>query len=201
MIAAASIAVLGLMAVYGIAGLRRNAGDPACAGALATAQRIGPLARGEVAAVTVADEGRRVPALAFRDAAGSEKTLADWKGRLVLLNLWATWCVPCRKEMPSLAALEQKLGGPNFEVVAVNIDTRDTDKPKAWLEDAGIHGLTYYADPSAHVFQELKAVGWALGMPTSVIVDGSGCEVAAIAGPADWASDDALALLRAAMAK
>ena len=199
MIAAASIAVLGLLAVYGIAGLRRNAGDPGCGAALATAKRIAPLAHGEVAAVNVADEGRRVPALAFRDASGANKTLADWKGRVVLLNLWATWCVPCRKEMPALAALEQKLGGPNFQVVAVNIDTRDTDKPKAWLDEAGIRGLAYYADPSAHAFQELKAAGWALGMPTSLIVDGSGCEVASLAGPADWASGDALALVQAAM--
>lgn len=199
MIAAATIAVLGLAAVYGIAGFGRNAGDPACTPALKTAQRIAPLAHGEVAAVTVADESRRVPKLAFKDVSGAQKTLADWKGRVVLLNLWATWCVPCRKEMPALAALEQKLGGPKFEVVAVNIDTRDIDKPKTWLEQAGIHGLTYYADPSAHVFQDLKVAGWALGMPTSLIVDGSGCEVASIAGPADWASDDALALVKGAM--
>ncbi len=198
-VTAASIAVLGLAAVYGIAGLRRNGGDPACGPAMATAQRIAPLAHGEVAAVSVTDEARRVPALAFKDASGAEKTLADWKGRVVLLNLWATWCVPCRKEMPALAALEQKLGGPKFEVVAVNIDTRDTDKPKAWLDEAGIRGLAYYADPSAHVFQELKTVGWAIGMPTSLIVDGTGCEIASLAGPADWASDDALALVQAAL--
>ena len=201
LIAAAAIAVLGLAAVYGIAGLRRNGADAACAPALATAQRIAPLAHGEVAAVNVADAAARVPALAFKDAAGADRTLADWKGRTVLLNLWATWCVPCRKEMPALAALQQKLGGKDFEVVAVNIDTRDTDKPKAWLAQAGITGLTYYADPSARVFQELKAVGKAMGMPTSLIVDGAGCEIASIAGPADWASDDALALLKGAMGK
>jgi thiol-disulfide isomerase/thioredoxin len=201
LIAAAAVAVLGLAAVYGIAGLRRNAGDPACAPALATAQRIAPLAHGEVAAVNVADTAARVPALAFKDASGADKTLADWKGRTVLLNLWATWCVPCRKEMPALAALQQKLGGKDFEVVAVNIDTRDTDKPKVWLAQAGITGLTYYADSSARVFQELKAVGKAMGMPTSLIVDGAGCEIASIAGPADWASDDALALIKGAMAK
>jgi thiol-disulfide isomerase/thioredoxin len=200
-IAAAAIAVLGLAAVYGIAGLSGNGGDPACAPALATAKRIAPLARGEVAAVNVADTGERVPALTFKDAAGADKTLADWRGRTVLLNLWATWCVPCRKEMPALAALQKTLGGPNFEVVAVNIDTRETDRPKAWLAQAGINGLTYYADTSARVFQELKAVGKAIGMPTSLIVDGTGCEIAAIAGPADWASDDALALVKGAMGK
>jgi len=198
-IAAAAIAALGVAAVYGIAGHGRNGGDAACQPALATAKRIAPLARGEVAAVNVADTGLRVPALAFKDQSGADKSLADWKGRVVLLNLWATWCVPCRKEMPALAALEQKLGGPNFQVVAVNIDTRDTDKPKAWLQQAGVTGLAYYADSSARVFQELKAVGKAVGMPTSLLIDGSGCEIASLAGPAEWASDDALALVQAAL--
>ena len=75
-----------------------------------------------MAAFTVADGSQRLPDLAFRDASGTERNLADWRGRTVLLNLWATWCVPCRKEMPALDALEGKLGGPAFEVVAVNID-------------------------------------------------------------------------------
>ena len=68
----------------------------------------------------------------------AERRLADWRGRTVLLNLWATWCVPCRKEMPALDALEGKLGGPNFEVVAINIDTRDPDKPQD-LAQGGRH--------------------------------------------------------------
>ena len=64
----------------------------------------------------------------------------------MLLNLWATWCVPCKKEMPALDELQKKLGGPDFEVVAVNIDTRNPEKAKAWLTDTGIASLTYYAD-------------------------------------------------------
>jgi thiol-disulfide isomerase/thioredoxin len=198
---AAAVAALGIAAVYGIAAYGRNGGDAACAGALATAKRIAPLARGEVAAVSVADIGLQLPALAFKDASGADKTLADFKSRTVLLNLWATWCVPCRKEMPALAALQQKLGGPQFEVVAVNIDTRNLDKPKAWLQQAGVTGLAYYADASAKVFQELKAVGKAVGMPTSLLIDGDGCEIAYLAGPAEWASDDGLALVKAALQK
>jgi len=201
LIAAAAIAALGVAAVYGIAAYGRNGGDAACGPALATAKRIAPLARGEVAAVSVADTGLRLPALTFKDATGTDKSLSDWKGRTVLLNLWATWCVPCRKEMPALAALQQKLGGPGFEVVAVNIDTRNLDKPKAWLQEAGVTGLAYYADASARVFQELKSVGKAVGMPTSLLVDGNGCEIAYLAGPAEWASDDALKLVQAALQK
>jgi thiol-disulfide isomerase/thioredoxin len=200
-VAAALIAGLGLAAVYGIAGYQRNGVDAACVPALETARRIAPLARGELAAINVADAARRVPALAFKDGAGADKTLADWRGRVVLLNLWATWCVPCRKEMPALAALQEKLGGPGFEVVAVNIDTRDADKPKAWLKDAGVTGLGYYADASAKVFQELKAAGKAIGMPTTLLVDGAGCEIASLAGPAEWGSADALALVRATIGK
>ena len=130
---------------------------------------------------------------------GKQTSLADWRGKTVLLNLWATWCVPCRKEMPALETLQQKLGGPNFEVVAINIDTRDTEKPKAWLKEVGIERLGYYADSSAKVFQDLKAVGRAFGMPTTLLIDRNGCELGTLAGPAEWASDDALKLIEAAL--
>jgi thiol-disulfide isomerase/thioredoxin len=120
-------------------------------------------ARGEVAAFVAAEQPLRLPNVAFRDASGTERHLADWHGRTVLLNLWATWCIPCRKEMPALAALESKLGGPTFEVVAVNIDTRDPEKPRAWLKEVGIDRLAYYADPSAKLFQDLKIIGRAPG--------------------------------------
>jgi thiol-disulfide isomerase/thioredoxin len=119
----------------------------------------------------------------------------------VLLNLWATWCVPCRKEMPALDALQQKLGGSDFQVVAVNIDTRDPDKPKAFLKELGIDKLAYYADPTAKTFQDLKAIGRAFGMPTTMLVDRQGCEIGTIAGPAEWAGDDAVKLIQAALGK
>ncbi len=197
----AGIAV-GLAAVYGISTLQRNPGAAAaCQGALATAKRIAPLVTGEVAAITIATKPLKLPDLAFHDAAGKERKLSDWKGRTVLLNLWATWCVPCRKEMPALEALEKKLGGPAFEVVAVNIDTRNPDKPKAWLKDVGVTGLTYYADPNAKVFQDLKAIGRAFGMPTTLLVGPNGCEIAYLAGPAEWASNDAVKLVEAALKK
>ena len=88
-----------------------------------------------------------------------------------------------------------------FEVVAINIDTRNLDKPKAWLEEVGIKRLGYYADPSAKVFQDLKAVGKAIGMPTTLLIDPHGCELGALAGPAEWASDDAIRLIEAAIGR
>jgi thiol-disulfide isomerase/thioredoxin len=193
-------AVIGFAGVYGIGGLRRNTGgDPACRPAIALSNRLAPLAQGEVAALTMATTPLRLPDLAFEDADGKPKKLSDWRGHIVLVNLWATWCVPCRKEMPALDRLQTKLGGPDFEVVAVNIDTRDPDKPKNFLKDANLTRLGYFTDQKAKVFQDLKSIGRALGMPTSVLVDGHGCEIATIAGPADWASDDALKLISAAL--
>src|SRR6266581_3732893 len=92
-----------------------------------------------------------------------------------------------------------EIGGPDFEVVAINIDTRDPEKPKNFLKDANLTRLGYFSDQKAKVFQDLKAIGRALGMPTSVLVDGQGCEIATIAGPAEWGSDDAVKLITAAM--
>jgi thiol-disulfide isomerase/thioredoxin len=191
----------GLAAVYGIGAMQRNPADASCKPAAELAKRLAPLARGEVAAVGIASEPRRLPELTFTGADGKPRALADFQGKTVLLNLWATWCVPCRKEMPALDALQAKLGSDSFEVVAVNIDTRNLDKPKTWLQEVGITKLGYYADPSAKVFQDLKAIGKAFGMPTTLLVDPQGCELGALAGPAEWASDDAVKLIEAAAGK
>ncbi|EKS30845.1 thiol:disulfide interchange protein TlpA [Afipia felis] len=190
---------LATVAIYGMRGLQGNAsGDPVCRPAVNLAQKLKPLAQGEVAALTMASEPLRVPDLTFDDASGKSRKLSEFRGRTLLVNLWATWCVPCRKEMPALDQLQAKLGGPKFEVVAINIDTRDPEKPKDFLKDGGLTNLSYFHDNSAKVFQDLKAAGRALGMPTSMLVDGSGCEIATIAGPAEWASDDAVKLVKAA---
>lgn len=196
----AAIAVLAvLVAVYGIGHLRSNPDAAACRQAVATATRIAPLAHGEVAALAVAHTGYRVPDLAFKDSDGQARTLKDWRGRTVLLNLWATWCVPCRKEMPALDALQAKLGSDRFQVVAVNIDTRDPQKPRNFLKQVGVSHLAYYTDESAQVFETLKEAGKAFGMPTTLIVGPHGCEIGNMAGPAEWASDDGVKLVSAAI--
>src|SRR5712692_4500507 len=193
-------ALIGFAGVYGLGGRKRSpAGAPGCPGAVDLARSLAPLAHGEVAALTMATAPLRLPDLAFEDAEGKPKKLSDWRGRIVLVNLWATWCVPCRKEMPALEILQTRLGGPNFEVVAVNIDTRDPEKPKNFLKEANLTRLGYFSDPKAKVFQDLKNIGRALGMPTSVLVDAQGCEIGTIAGPAEWASDDAIKLITAAV--
>ncbi|MEW6452625.1 MAG: TlpA disulfide reductase family protein [Pseudomonadota bacterium] len=201
--AGATIALIaGFGGIYGIDGLTRNAhAQTSCAAAIDIAKKIDPLAKGEVAALTMATKARQLPDLAFNDADGKPRKLSEWRGKTVLVNLWATWCVPCRKEMPALDKLQTMLGGKDFEVVAINIDTRDPDKPKNFLKDAKLTNLGYFHDDKAKVFQDLKSANLALGMPTSVLIDGSGCEIANLAGPAEWASDDAVNLLKAAIAK
>jgi thiol-disulfide isomerase/thioredoxin len=189
----------GLAGVYGIGGMLSKSADASCGAAVKTAGRLAPLSRGEMAAVAIAADPQRLPDLTFRDGSGRDRTLAEWRGRTVLFNLWATWCVPCRKEMPALDALQGRLGGANFEVVAVNIDTRALDKPQAWLKEVGITRLGFFADPSAKVFQDLKAAGKAFGMPTTLLIDPNGCELGVLAGPAEWASEDAVKLVEAAL--
>jgi len=198
----------GVAAVLGLAGAGAfysgfgpTGNSASCPASAARAAKMAPLARGEVAAVVVRKAPQPAPALSFTGPDGKPVTLADFRGRTLLVNLWATWCAPCLKEMPALDRLQQEMGGPDFAVVAINIDTRNLEKPKAWLAENSVATLPYYADPQAGVFQSLRAAHKVEGMPVSLIVDAQGCELGLIEGPADWASADAKALMQAAIGK
>ena len=171
-----------------------------CAGAVAAAARLGPLARGEVAAFRATDQPDLVSDLSFQAPDGSSTSLAAFAGKTVLLNLWATWCVPCRAEMPALDRLEGALGSDSFAVVAVNVDVRNPERARAFLGEVGVSRLAFYADPSFGIFNALKKRGLALGLPSTILVDGKGCRIGGIEGPAAWDSEDAKALVRAATA-
>lgn len=215
-------ALVGALALYGMNGLPGNAPlppvaksslapagsdagaaapikDPNCAGAVTLAERLKPFAKGEIAALSLAQEPRRIPSLTFANADGKPMSLKDFEGKLLLVNLWATWCVPCRKEMPALDTLQKDLGGDRFEVVAINLDTRDPEKPKAFLNEIGIKSLSFFADSGTKSFQALRAAGRGFGLPTTLLVDAKGCEVGFLAGPAEWASPDAQTLIKAAL--
>jgi thiol-disulfide isomerase/thioredoxin len=200
-IAAAAAIALGAAVLYGTAPSGSKDDASLCPAAKAVAARLGPLAHGEVAALNVEKSPKPAVDISFKGADGKKLTLADFKGRNVLLNLWATWCVPCRAEMPALDRLQAKLGGPDFEVVAVNIDTSRLDRPKAFLNDAGVKTLGFYADPTADSFEALRVAGKALGLPTSLLIGPDGCELAVMAGPAQWDSDDAAKVVAAMVAK
>jgi thiol-disulfide isomerase/thioredoxin len=148
-----------------------------------------------------ADPPQSLKTLAFNDPEGKPMTIADHGGRTLLVNLWATWCAPCRAEMPALDALEREMGGEEFEVVAINVDTGDDTKPKKFLEETGVASLGHYRDNTLGVFNDLKKRGLALGLPVTLLVDGEGCLLANMNGPAEWASPDARKLIEAALAK
>jgi thiol-disulfide isomerase/thioredoxin len=171
---------------------------PECSAASqAVAARLAPLARGEIAALAVDAKPHPAIPLSFDAPGGKKATLADFKGRALLVNLWATWCVPCRAEMPALDRLQAKAGGPDFEVVAINVDTARLERAPAFLDGIGVKTLTRYADPSADAFETLRLAGKALGLPTSLFIDKDGCEVGVVAGPADWDKPDAVAAVAA----
>ncbi len=170
-----------------------------CAASASAAGRIAPLARGEVAALSVNKAPGPAVEVAFETADGQRLTLDDFRGRAVLLNLWATWCAPCRAEMPALDRLQQQLGGDAFEVVTVNIDTARLERRDVFWKETGISHLKFYADPKADIFQVLKRTGKAVGLPTTILIDSKGCELGVMAGPAEWDSDDAKRLISAAL--
>jgi thiol-disulfide isomerase/thioredoxin len=184
--------------LYGMRGLGKESAAAACPGAAALAARLDPLVHGEVAALNLLKTPGPLPAISFQDTGTASKTLADFKGKTILLNLWATWCVPCRKEMPALDRLQAKLGGPDFQVVALNVDTAKLDRPKQFFRDVGISALPFYADPDGRVFSTLRESGPVLGLPTTFLIDRNGCAVGTMAGPAEWDSADAEKVIQAA---
>lgn len=190
-----------LVGVYVIGGQSGNnapqitAAESACSAKAELAKAIGGAAQGEVAAMLAANPPRYIGDLAFNSPEGVPMTLADMPGKTVLVNLWATWCAPCRHEMPALNQLQEELGGDDFEVVAVNVDTGGDEKPRRFLDETGVNALGYYRDNTLALFNDLKRRGLALGLPVTLLIDGDGCLLANMNGPAEWASDDAKRLI------
>ena len=143
-------------------------------------------------AFTPYPEPRPIPELRFTDGAGRELSLADFRGRVVLLNIWATWCVPCRKEMPALDRLQAALGGPDFAVVALSIDRGGLPVVEEFYRELGLAALPVYVDRSGTAARELGA----LGLPTTLLVDCEGREVGRVLGAAEWERPEAVAVIR-----
>lgn len=195
-------AVLVGLALYGTgSNLGNLAASGPCAEAAPVTARLAPLARGDVAAFDASAAPKPAPAVAFKGPDGAPTDLASSRGKLLLVNLWATWCAPCKAEMPALDRLQAELGGETFQVVAINVETRNLDKPPAWFKANGIAHLTYYGDPDGKVLPVIQSAVGSTGLPTTMLIDAKGCTLGVMKGPAEWSSEDGKRLIRAALAK
>jgi thiol-disulfide isomerase/thioredoxin len=143
-------------------------------------------------AFTPHDEPRRLPDFAFTDGDELELTLADFSGRVVLLNIWATWCPPCRREMPALDRLQAAMGGPDFEVIALSIDTQGASVVRDYYQELELQALAVYIGHSSRVPSKLGVVG----IPTTLLIDHAGREIGRIIGAAEWDGPEANELIR-----
>ena len=150
---------------------------------------------GQMAAYVKNKAPEALPELSFNDSSGKTLSLADFKGKTLLLNLWATWCAPCREEMGSLNRLQQALGSDKFEVVALSLDRKGAEASQKFLDETKATSLKLYIDATAKQGTVLGIVG----MPTTILIDKEGRELGRLAGPAEWDSDEAKKLIKAAM--
>jgi thiol-disulfide isomerase/thioredoxin len=199
-LAALLAASVGFAAIYVTLGHSDNAArTPAAAegqgGAPASAEGAGAPGRSELAAFVLRKEPEALPEIKFLDADGRERTLADWRGKIVLLNLWATWCLPCRKEMPALDRLQATLGSDQFQVVAISVDRTGIAGAKKFLEETNTANLALYADPTARLASSLRAAG----LPATLLIDREGRELGRLLGPAQWDGEAAQRLIQSAL--
>lgn len=152
---------------------------------------------GPMAAFLVKADRPAVPDLVFKDSAGSEVKLSKWQGRVVLLNLWATWCAPCRKEMPTLNDVQKQLGSKDFEVVALSVDRKGLEASAAFLKETDADALGLYVDETSKSLESLQA----FGLPATLLIDRKGREIGRLLGPAEWNSAEAVALMKAALSE
>ena len=145
----------------------------------------------------LSDPPKSLPEIAFEDGAGAPRKLSDFRGKFVLLNIWATWCIPCRKEMPTLDRLQAKLGSPDFDVVALSIDRKGPDVVRKFYADVGIRNLAVNIDAKAEATSALATVG----VPTTLLIDREGREIGRLIGPAEWDSPEMIDFLKATIAQ
>lgn len=161
------------------------------------------LATGELAAFLYNAQPLDLPEIKFLNASADDKLLSGmdeinldhFKGKTILVNLWATWCGPCRHEMPTLDELQAKLGGENFEVVTLNVDRKSPAGAEAFFSEIGVKNLALYADPTTNAMRTLRA----RGLPMTMLINADGKEIGRIFGPAEWMSEDAINLIQAAL--
>ena len=161
------------------------------------ATAIDTAARGELAGLNGTGEGRGYATMAFKDASGADMTIADFQGKALLVNFWASWCVPCREEMPALDALATKYNSYDFMVLPINLDIGEggLEKAQEFLDENAFANLELYADNSFAAFERLKQQAVAVGLPVTLVLDKNGCELGVLQGPAEWQTPDGEAVV------
>lgn len=148
---------------------------------------------GGMAAFVMKETPEPLPDVTFQDASGKDVTLSSFKGKTILLNLWATWCTPCREEMPGLDRLQLAFGKGRFELIALSIDRKGYEVSRNFLREIKANEVALYTDVTAISRMELNLIG----MPTTILINKDGLEVGRLAGSANWDSDDAKKLIEA----
>jgi thiol-disulfide isomerase/thioredoxin len=138
------------------------------------------------------DAPKPLPDISFQDGNGKARSLHDFRGKFVLLNIWATWCAPCRKEMPTLDRLQAATGGPDFEVAALSIDRAGLDVVAKFYRELSAENLAMYIDTAGKAATTLGAVG----LPTTLLIDRDGREIGRLVGPAEWDAPEMMAFIR-----
>jgi thiol-disulfide isomerase/thioredoxin len=192
---AALAAVAAFAGVYVTLGRPDNQtpAEPAAESSPPAVKGAHPLATGTMTTFVFKPQPEPLPDIRFVNGSGGEVSLASFKGKVVLLNVWATWCAPCREEMPALDKLQAELGSDKFQVVALAVDKSGIDGAKKFLADIKTERLEAYADPTAKEGTRLKVIG----MPTTILIDREGREIGRLIGPAKWDSAEAKRLIEA----
>lgn len=184
-VGAASLVMVALL-VGGIVDLGRQ---PASSGPADSGE--GPSTTAEPLAFVMHETPKPLPAVRFEGETGETLTLADFRGKTVLLNIWATWCVPCREEMPTLDALQTELGGAGFQVVPLSIDRAGPDVVREFFTEIEVQHLGLYIDASMQASFDLGTVG----LPTTLLIDEEGRELGRLVGPTEWDTPEMIAFL------
>ncbi|MFQ5625306.1 MAG: TlpA family protein disulfide reductase [Methyloligellaceae bacterium] len=191
--------VLAAAALFGAVYVNMGGNGNVTSGGKQAGTKAGGLAAysvGQMITFVASAEPKDIPEFTFVKDDGAGTSFKAWRGKVVLLNLWATWCGPCRKEMPALDRLKADLAGDEFDVVAISVDRGGLDKPRKFLEEIKVRHLELYNNSSGKLTSSLKS----FGLPTTLLINRQGKEIGRLAGPAEWDSKEALALIKAAIA-
>ncbi len=165
--------------------------DPATVGASADMSAAAALREGDMKKLNFHPEPRATSDKPFVTPDGSDVSLADYRGKVVVLNFWATWCAPCRKEMPMLEEIARDLGGEDLAVVTLATGRNAPPAIEAFFEEIGVESLPQYRDPKQEIARDMAV----LGLPVTVLIDREGREIARMTGDADWSGESARAIL------